>query len=103
MSEEATSPHCSSLIAHCSSGRQAVEVAGEEAGQADVGQAEQLDDEALQADGEATVRRHAVAEGLEVLGERFRRHAATIERGQVVVVAVESLPAGDDLKAAEDQ
>ncbi len=43
----------------------------------DVGDAEKASGDALQADGEATVRRHAVLEGIEIEMERIRIHATT--------------------------
>ncbi len=43
----------------------------------DVGDAEEAGGDALQADGEATVRGHAVAEGVEVETESIRIHATT--------------------------
>ena len=81
--------------------REAVDVAGEERDLADVGGAGEAGDPALEADGEAAVGRHAVTERLEVAGERLGVGVA--EGGEVVGVAVEALPAGDELEAAEQQ
>ena len=47
-----------------------MEVAGEERYLADVLSTDQARDEAFQADGEATMRRHAVLEGLEIAAVR---------------------------------
>ena len=78
-------------------------VAGEQGRQAQVGRAGELHEEALEADGEAAVGGHAVAEGFEVGGEGFGAQVAGGEGGDVVGIAVEALAAGDELEAAEEQ
>jgi hypothetical protein len=49
------------------------------------------------------VRRHPVAEGLEVAGERLLREPAGRERGAVVLVPVQTLAAGHDLHPPKEQ
>ena len=78
-----------------------IQVAREQRDLADVGGAGEAGDPAFESDGEAAVRRHAVAERLEVAGER--REVVAVERGDVVVVAVQPLAAGDELEASEQQ
>ena len=55
----------------------AVDVSREHRAFFDVGDAEEAGGDALEADGEAAVRRHAVAEGVEVEMESIRIHATT--------------------------
>ena len=57
----------------------------------------------LHADGEPAVGRHPVAESLQVGLEWLHRIASPRQRVQVVPVQVQSLAAGDQLHAAEEQ
>src|SRR5690606_22532835 len=52
---------------------------------------------------ETAVRRHPMGEGGEIAGVRFGRLTAGRQSGQIVVVPVQPLPAGDQLQAAEEQ
>ena len=79
------------------------EVAREQRRLADVRRLDQPRHPALQPDREAAVRRHAVLERLQVALERRRAHAALAQRRQVVGVAVQPLPARDQLQPAEQQ
>src|SRR4051794_10781627 len=79
---------------------QPVPVTREERRLADVRRTDRLRDEPLEAEGEAAVRRHPVAERVEVRGEGLGGHPARRERRDVVVVAMQALSAGDDLQAA---
>ena len=58
-------------------GSDAVDVAGEHRAFFDVGDAEEASRDTLESDGEAAVRRHAVAESIEVETESIRVHATT--------------------------
>ena len=58
-------------------GSDAVDVAGEHGAFLDVSDAEEAGGDALEADGEAAMRRHAVAESIEVETESIRIHATT--------------------------
>src|SRR5438046_3337615 len=53
--------------------------------------------------GSTAVRRHPVPEGVEVAGERRLVEAPRRERRAVVLIAVEPLPAGDDLQASVEE
>ncbi len=69
----------------------------------DVGDAEEASGDALEADGEAAVRGHAVAEGVEVEVERIRIHATTEHLLAVVRFFMDTLSAGGDLKASHEE
>src|SRR5919198_1075974 len=69
---EAVPPLPTSDFGARSSGREPVQVAREERGLADVRRPDQPGQPALQPDGEAAVRRHAVPERLQVAGQRRR-------------------------------
>ena len=85
------------------SGAEPVQVAREQRDLPDVRSSGQLRGPALQPDREPAVRRHAVLEHLEVPGERRRVEAARGQGRQVVLVPMQPLAAGDDLRAAEQQ
>ena len=68
----------------------------------DVGDAEEAGGDALQADGEAAVRGHAVAEGVEVEMERIGVHATTEHLIAVVGFFMDTLSAGGDLEATHE-
>src|SRR5580765_3985546 len=86
-----------------SSWHQPVPVTREERGLADVRDADRLRHEALEAEGEAAVRRHPVAERVEVGRERHGIEPPGGERRDVVVVAVQALAACHDLEAAVEE
>jgi hypothetical protein len=62
-----------------------------------------LRDEPLETEREAAVRRHSVAERVEVRGERRLVESSLGERRLVVRVNVQTLAAGDDLEPAVEQ
>src|SRR5579884_241986 len=78
-------------------------VAREERRLAEVADAERLRDETRQADREAAVRRHPVAERVEEAAKRRRVEAALAQSGEVIVVPVQALATADDLDAAVQQ
>ena len=84
-------------------GRDAVDVAGEHGAFLDVRDAEEASRDTLKADGEAAVRRHAVAEGIEVEMERIGVHATTEHLLAVVGFFMDTLSAGGDLEASHEE
>src|SRR5207244_2704246 len=83
--------------------QQAVAVPREERRLADVRETQRLSHEPAQTEREAAVRRHPVSKRVEVGGEGRLVQAALCERRAVVLEAVETLPAGDDLHATVEQ
>ena len=81
--------------------RNPVKVPREERYFTNVRSAGQSGDEALQSHCEATVRRHAVFERLEVARKRLGILAGRTERGNVVFIAVQTLAARHDLHPTE--
>ena len=84
-------------------GRDAVDVAGEHGAFLDVGDAEEASRDTLEADGEAAVRRHAVAESIEVETESIRVHATTDHLLAVVSFLMDTLSARGDLQATHEE
>src|SRR5262245_54542375 len=82
---------------------QPVTVTREERRLPDVCGADGLGRQPFEPEGEAAVRRHAVAERVQVGRERLGVEAAGGEGCGVVLVLVEALPARDDLEAAVQQ
>src|SRR5215471_20270742 len=85
------------------SGCQAVQVSGKERDVSDVVRAGQAAGPAFQADRESAVRRHAVGKGFKVAGVAGGVFAPCADRGEVVGVTVQPLPAGDEFQTAEEQ
>src|SRR5207244_7509284 len=83
------------------SGRERPAVPGEQGHLPNIGRAGEAGRPALESDGEPPVRRHAVAEGLEVPG--VGTQVGAFERGEVVAVTMQTLAAGNELEAAEQQ
>src|ERR1051326_8935734 len=83
--------------------QQPIAITREERRLADVRSADRLRHEALEAEREAAVRRHPVAERVEIAGERLGVQAARRERSKVVLVAEQALAAGHDLEPAIEQ
>src|SRR2546423_969220 len=81
-------------------GDEAVAVARKQRRLADVRRAREARDEALEPDREAAVRGHPVAERLQVALVRLD---GAVERGDVVLVPVQTLAPGDELEAAEEE
>src|SRR6266542_558269 len=79
------------------------DVAREERRVAQVAGADELLDPSLDADRESAVWRHAVAEGLQVAGERREFDRAGSHRGFVVGEGVQPLAPGRELEAAEEE
>ena len=84
-------------------GSDAVDVAGEHGAFLDIGDAEEASRDTLKADGEAAVRGHAVAEGVEVEMESIRVHATTEHLLAVVSFLMDTLSAGGDLQTTHKQ
>src|SRR5579859_237097 len=83
--------------------RETVDVAREGRRELDVRHAGELHQQPLQPDGEAAVRRHAVAKRLQILRERLRGQPRPRQRRQVVGIAVQPLPPCHQLRAAKQQ
>src|SRR6478609_9384792 len=80
--------------------QQPIAITREERRLADVCGADRLRHETLEAEGEASVGRHAVAECVEIRRERGRVEPACFQCGGVVLIEVQPLAAGDDLQPA---
>ena len=88
-----------SLILWCNP----VDISREHGAFFDVGDAEEAGGDALEADGEAAVRGHAVAEGVEVEMERVGVHATTEHLLAVVGFFMDTLSAGGDLQTTHEE
>ena len=86
-----------------SSRGEALLVAGEERGQAQVGQPQQLHQQPLQPDGKTAVWRHPVAKRFQVRLEWLGGQVGLGQRRQVVGVHMQPLPASDQFRTAKQQ
>ena len=84
-------------------GSDAVDVAGEHGAFLDIGDAEEASRDTLKADGEAAVRGHAVAEGIEVETEGIRVHATTNHLLTILLLLMDTLTAGGDFETTHEQ
>src|SRR5579859_6312452 len=80
-----------------------MDVPWERRGQFDVGHAEQLHEQAFGADGETSVRRHAILEGLQVIIKWLRWQFRLLQCRNIILVAMQTLPARDQFGAPENQ
>ena len=87
----------------CTLRRDAVDVAGEHGALLDVGDTEETSGDTLESDGEATVRRHAVFEGIEVEMECIGVHAATEHLLAIVRLLMDTLATGGDLQTTHEE
>lgn len=81
--------------------RQALHVPREEDRVANVRDPGHLRHKSLQPKCEPAVWRHPVTECIQVAGEWFRVDPASRQCHEIIIMAMESLPSGDDLQAPE--